>query len=237
MNGKMYESLKLCAPTRPAPDLVTLTGTTVPTAGVFDICTDVGLRLMNIVVTSGMGVPLLIGTDVLEANDGVLEYSQNVLMLGGRKYSFIQRPTKSPGVADVLLESDLDRLTNDYSDVFYKDQRGLRQATGILPMRIETVGDPVYQRPYRGTLTKRQVIEKSIDEMLRDGIIEPSSSPWASPVTLVPKHGGEWRFCVDYHGLNERIKKDRFLLPHVQDVFDNTGKGRIFSTLDLKSGY
>ena len=56
-------------------------------------------------------------------------------------------------------------------------------------------------------------------------------------VTLVPKRGGEWRFCVDCRGLNERTKKDRFPLPHVQDVFDNAGKGKIFSTLDLKSGY
>ena len=104
-------------------------------------------------------------------------------------------------------------------------------------MQIETTGDPVCQRPYRAALTKRQVIETEIDQMLRDGVIEPSSSPWASPVTLVLKRGGEWRFCVDYRTLNERTKKDRFPLPHVQDVFDNAGKGRICSTLDLKSGY
>ena len=73
--------------------------------------------------------------------------------------------------------------------------------------------------------------------MLRDSIIEPSSSPWASPVALVPKRGDEWHFCVDYRGLNERTKKDRFPLPHVQDVFDNAGKGKILYTLDLKSGY
>ena len=127
---------------------------------------------------------------------------------------------------------------DSYDDVFYNEQRGLQEATGLLPMAIETTGDPVYQRPYRAALTKRQVIETEIDQMLADGIIEPSSSQWASPVTLVPKRrGGEWRFCVDCRRLNERTKKDRFPLPHVQDVFDNAGKGRIFSTLDLKSGY
>ena len=122
-------------------------------------------------------------------------------------------------------------------DVFFSQEHGLREATGFLPMRIETTGDPVYQRPYLAALTKRQVIEDRVDEMLPDGVIEPSSSPWASLVTLVPKCGGQWRFCVDYRGLNERTKKDRFPLPQVQDVFDNTGKGCIFSTLDLKSGY
>ena len=215
------------------PDLVTLTGTTVPT----DVCMDNGLVLNNVVLTSGMGVPLLIGTDVLETNQGVLDYSRNVLLLGWLGYKFVQRLTKSPDVAEVLLESDLDKLTSDYADVFYCKQLGLREATSLHPMRTEMTRDPVYQRPYRAALSKRQVIESNIDEMLWDGIIEPSSSPWALPVTLVPKRGGEWRFCVDYCGLNERTKKDRFPLPHIQDVFDNAGKGRIFSTLDLKSGY
>ena len=80
MNGKMYESLNLCEPTRSAPDLVTLTGTTVPTAGVSDVCLDSGLVLKDVVLTSGMGVPLLIGTDVLETNAGVLDHSRNVLV-------------------------------------------------------------------------------------------------------------------------------------------------------------
>ena len=66
--------------------------------------------------------------------------------------------TKSPGVAEVLLESDMDGLTRNYSDVFYDEECGLQEATGLLPMRIETTGDPVYQRPYRAALTKRQVI-------------------------------------------------------------------------------
>ena len=233
----MYESLKLPPPTRSAPDLVTLTGTTVPTAGVVDVRMDNNLMLCNVVLTSGMGVPLLIGTDVLEANDGILDYSKNVLKLGKHVYKFEQLLTRSPGVAEVFLESDIDGLTRQFDDVFYNEARGLQEATGLLPMRIETVGDPVYQRPYRAALTKRQVIEDEIEQMLADGVIEPSSSPWASRVTLVPKRGGEWRFCVDYRGLNERTKKDRFPLPHVQDVFDNAGKGGIFSTLDLKSGY
>ena len=76
MNVSTYESFNLPSPTRSTPDLVTVTGTTVPTAGVVDICLDTGLVLNNVVLTSGMGVPVLIGTDVLEANGGVLDYSQ-----------------------------------------------------------------------------------------------------------------------------------------------------------------
>ena len=151
----------------------------MPTAGVVDVCLNNGLNFDNVVLTSGMGVPLLIGTDVLETNLIIVEMS---CYWGGMEHKFVQRLTKSPGVAEVLLGSDLDGLMKDFDEVFYIEQHGLKEATGLLSMRIETVGDPVYQRQYRAVLTKRQVIEASIDEMLWDGVIEPSSSPWASPV-------------------------------------------------------
>ena len=61
---------------------------------------DNGLMLRDVVVTSGMGVPLLIGTDVLEVNGGIIDYSRNVLVLGKREYGFVQRLTKSPGCSN-----------------------------------------------------------------------------------------------------------------------------------------
>ena len=74
--------------------------------------------------------------------------------------------------------------------------------------------------------------------MLSAGIIRASNSPWSSPVIVIPKTGGlEHRFCIDYRALNAVTEKDRYPLPHIQDVFDSVGTGKIFSTLDLKSGY
>ena len=91
----------------------------MPTAGVVDVSMDNGVKLNNVVLTSGMGVPVLIGTDVLEANKGLLDYSRNILVLGEIEYQVAQRLIKSPGVAEVLLESDLDGLTRQFEDVFY----------------------------------------------------------------------------------------------------------------------
>ena len=73
--------------------------------------------------------------------------------------------------------------------------------------------------------------------MLTQGIIQPSCSPWASPVTLVRKPDGSVRFCVDYRKLNQVTKKDRFPLAQVADIHDGMVGATIFSTIDLKSGF
>lgn len=66
--------------------------------------------------------------------------------------------------------------------------------------------------------------------MQRAGIIETSESPWASPVVMVPKKGGEWRFCVDYRRLNEVTSKDSYPLPLVDECLDLVAGSSWFSS-------
>ena len=76
-----------------------------------------------------------------------------------------------------------------------------------------------------------------VNDMREQDIIRPSVSPWASPVVLVPKKDGKFRFCVDYRRLNSVTKKDVFPLPRIDDILDTLGRAKYFTSLDLASGY
>ena len=83
----------------------------------------------------------------------------------------------------------------------------------------------------------KDVIKEELDKMEAQGVIEPSNSPWASPVVLVKKKDGTVRFCIDYRKVNEITEKDAYPLPRIEDNLDSLKGARWFSTLDLASGY
>ncbi|CAF4416611.1 unnamed protein product, partial [Rotaria magnacalcarata] len=82
-----------------------------------------------------------------------------------------------------------------------------------------------------------QIITDETDKFLQQTIIEPSTSPWCSPVVLVRKKDGSTRFCVDYRKLNDISVKDSFPLPRIEDIFDQLSQSNYFTTLDFKNGY
>ena len=95
------------------------------------------------------------------------------------------------------------------------------------------IKEPLRRVPFHAA----EEIDMHVDDMLRDGVIEPSCSPWAAVVELVRKKDGTTRFCVDYRKLNNLTLKDAYPLPHIDESLDNLSGNAWFSTLDLCSGY
>ena len=80
-------------------------------------------------------------------------------------------------------------------------------------------------------------IRQHLKEMLESGIIRESCSPWSSNVVCVRKKNGRLRLCIDFRKLNARTVQDSYALPRIEDTLDSLSGSKIFSTLDLRSGY
>ena len=115
------------------------------------------------------------------------------------------------------------------------DERG---ETDLIQLEIDTGGaPPKRQRPRRMPFSVREEVSRQVKKMQEAGVIQPSNSPWASPIVLVRKKDGTHRFCIDYRELNAVTRQDTFPLPRVDDLLDQLGDTRFFSTLDLAAGY
>ena len=110
--------------------------------------------------------------------------------------------------------------------------------THLLHHEIDT-GDarPIKCRPRRLPLARQEACDEAVDNLLRAGIIEPSDSPWAAAVVMVPKKVSGWRLCLDYRPVNGVTQKDSYPLPRIDESLDLVSGSSWFSSLDLRSGY
>ena len=96
---------------------------------------------------------------------------------------------------------------------------------------------PINSVPYRGSLQQQQALKTVIDQLERSNQIRPSHSPWSSPVLLIKKKDGNYRFVVDYRKLNSITHKDSFPIPTIESTLQQLAGNCYFSKLDLRSGY
>ena len=133
--------------------------------------------------------------------------------------------------------ASLVQLIEEYSDIFVLDATELG-CTNLFTHSIDTGNSPPIRQPARCVpFALHSKMEQLVEDILDQGVIQHSSSPWASPVVLVKKKDGSHRFCVDYRRLNSVTKMDVFPLLRVDDTLDMLSQTQFFSTLDLAAGY
>ncbi|WVZ05912.1 hypothetical protein V8G54_019258 [Vigna mungo] len=137
----------------------------------------------------------------------------------------------------VEMTPDLALLLQTYSFVFSIPSGLPPPRSHVHQIPLLEGSNPVKVRPYRYPHSQKEEIERLVAQMLQEGIIQPSSSPFSSPIILVKKKDGSWRVCTDYRALNAITIKDSFPIPTVDELIDELYGASYFSKLDLRSGY
>lgn len=132
---------------------------------------------------------------------------------------------------------ELNQLLAKYRDIFSKNDSDYGYTQSVTHDIHTGAALPVKQRHRRVPPHVFQEFKKHVQDLVSQGILKESASPWASPAVIVVKKDGSVRFCCDYRRLNQVTCKDAYPLPRVEESLDALGNAQLFSTLDLTAGY
>lgn len=198
------------------------------------ICLRGKLFLVRVVVVPELSHILILGTDfwkmvgiVPDLRHNEWHFSNEPVLLNSVQH------VQSQYVLTPLEKSRLDAVVSRNISLMGKELGCTNQVEHV----IVTNSPPIKQRYYRVNPLVQEQIDRELDEMLKLGIVEPSSSPWSSPILLVKKRDGSFRFCVDYRKLNAVTVRDSYPLPQVSDILDKLRHAKYISSLDVKSAY
>ena len=223
------------------PRLQAVNGTAIQIIGQTEIQIDLIPDPVPVIIAENIPHKMIIGDEFLRLGGAILDLGNNSMTWFGRRWSMqrshpITNDSFGP-TTPMTGNAEIDRLVRNNSNLFSAKGEPIGDSQ-LEALSINTNSRPICQKAYRTRLTKRKIVEDSIAEMLRDDIIEPSSSPWASPILLVKKKDGlEHRFSIDFRRVNAVTERDQYPMANISEIFDLLGGSKIFSTLDLKSGY
>jgi hypothetical protein len=112
-------------------------------------------------------------------------------------------------------------VVRDYPDVFTEVTIGLPPDREIeFTIDLMTGTQPIHKAPYRMAPSELKELKKQLEDLVYQGFIRPSVSPWGAPVLFVRKKDGSLRMCIDYRELNRVTIKNKYPLPRIDDIFD-----------------
>lgn len=188
-----------------------------------------------------VGISAILGVDFLTSVAAVLDFANSRLLSKFGSVTLDSQAVTATLINDPAhvrdCEPSFHTLIEEFSDIMRSDGDFVGE-TALIEHDIVLEDDhPIHVRPRPIPFHLREIVAEQLEKMLKLNIIRVSSSPWSSPILLVPKADGKYRFCVDFRRLNERTRKDRTPMPRIDDVFAEIGDARVFTTLDLLSGF
>lgn len=153
----------------------------------------------------------------------------------------IEKLIRTDHLTQIEKQNLLDVILRNQAVLLKTDEK-LSATTAIKHKIVTKDEEPTYTKSYRYPHHFKKDIEDQIQEMLENGIIQHSSSPYSSPIWVVPKKKDasgirKVRVVIDYRKLNEKTVDDKYPIPQIEEILDNLGKSVYFTTLDLKSGF
>ena len=186
--------------------------------------------VLDVLVVPSLPHRLILGMDFWRSMDIIPDMRSDVWRFGERAEIGALTPSD-------LLTSDqraqLDRLIRAY----FQDMTGPLGTVTSVEHEIIVDSPPIKLPYYPVSPVKQKLIDEELRQLLEQGVVEPSSSAWSSPILLVPKKDGSYRFCVDYRRLNKVTKRDAYPLPFISSILDRLRNARYLSSLDIKSAY
>jgi hypothetical protein len=202
------------------------------------LCLKVNLKIrgvdfiVNLIVLESKGIDVILGMDWLSKHKVLIDCAKKSVKLTtpeGKELEFVAEsvvPTK--GVANHVKVNQLDAsqglevpVVSEFPDVFPEELPGMppdRDIEFVIELMSGTA--PIYKSPYMMATPELAELKEHIKELLEKGFVHPSSSPWGAPVIFISKKDGTQRLCVDYRALNEVTVKNKYLLPRIDDLFD-----------------
>jgi hypothetical protein len=197
------------------------------------------------IVLEESSIDLILGMSWLRKAKAVIHCAKGTVKLTsskGERFEVEINVTASTRPAILLVDGKFVgrniRVVRDFPDVFPEELPGMppdREVEFVIDLLPGTA--PISKRPYRISVEELKELKKQLTELQEVGYIRPSSSPWGAPVLFVQKKDGSQRMCVDYRSLNDVTVKNKYLLPRIEDLFDQMRGARVFSKIDLRSGY
>jgi hypothetical protein len=199
----------------------------------------------NMIVLKGQDIDVILGMNWLAQHKAILNKELRTIRLSHGHEEvllsiLVAVPAKPFGwVYEAIIPEIQDiPLVCEFLDVFPRDLPGLppeRDVEFVIELKPSTA--PISRRSYRMPPNELAELKTQLQDLLEKGFIRPSSSPWGCPAILVKKKDQTLRMCVDYRPLNEVTIKNKYPLPRIDILFDELTGARVFSKIDLRSGY